>query len=57
MSDLITLKSKETELYASSKGIREFLGGILDEASFVETDVFLSEKTLSTTACLTARVL
>jgi len=46
MSDLITLKSKETELYASSKGIREFLGGILDEASFVETDVFLSGENL-----------
>lgn len=42
MSNMTILKNKEKELIASSQDLRKFLEGLLDEASFVETDVFLS---------------
>ncbi|MFA5450318.1 MAG: carboxyl transferase domain-containing protein [Clostridia bacterium] len=42
MAGLDLLEKNSQKLYASSGKIREFLNNLLDEQSFVETDVFLS---------------
>ena len=42
MTNLKLLNANSKKLEKASKGIREFISNILDESSFVETDVFMA---------------